>query len=149
MYLGSEEIRKLAESSAKSVGMIGEILNMLMSKSKEISEKINIGQSVMNENRQYNDSTIMIFNEISNFNGVVMENIQNVHNKITDLNNNSKIVANQTKEITDSTGNISEAITDIVSNADGQNQILQSISKNFYELDGLIHNLTDLTSQIK
>jgi len=143
------EIRKLSESSSQSVGMIGQILNSLLEKSNEISGKISAGQEVIKKNHQYNQNTLEVFKEISNFNEVVKKNTQNVHQKMTDLNKNSLIVANQTKEITDSTGTISEAISSIVTNADGQNQMLQSISKNFYELDELINNLTYMTDSVK
>jgi methyl-accepting chemotaxis protein len=142
------EIRKLAESSAQSVGMIGQILNSLLEKSNEITGKINVGQEVIHKNNEYNKNTMQVFHEISNFNEVVMKNTQSVHQKIIDLNKNSMIVASQTKEITDSTGTIADAISSIVTNADGQNQMLQSISKSFYELDGLINNLTNMTDKV-
>jgi len=144
----ADEIRKLADSSAQSVKMIGEILRMMLSKSSEIANKISVGQTVMNESKGYNDKTMKNFKDISNFNINVMENIKNMHQKIFDLNNNSKIVAGQTKEITDSTGNISDAITNIVTNADGQNQKIQNISKSFHDLDDLVQNLTKITKQI-
>lgn len=144
----ADEVRKLAESSASSVGMIGEILSELQSKSNEILEKINDGQTVMNENRQYNNNALKVFNEISKLNGTVIQNLENVHQKITDLNKNSKIMANQTKEITDSTENITESISNIVVNVDEQNHMIQNISKNFYELDGRIRSLTELTDKV-
>ncbi len=144
----AEEVRKLAEGSASSVGMIGVILGDLLTKSKEITEKINVGQTVMNENRQYNNSTLSVFNDITKLNDTVIQNIENVHQKITDLNKNSLIVANQTKEITDSTENITESISNIVKNVDEQNQMIQNISKSCYELDKLVRNLTGLTKQV-
>ncbi|MDF2587370.1 MAG: methyl-accepting chemotaxis protein [Anaerocolumna sp.] len=143
----AEEIRKLAERSAESVGMIGQILHNLLTNSSQIAQKITIGQTVMNESKEYTDSTIKTFEQISQFNSNVMVNINNVHQKIYDLNNNSKIVAGQTKEIADSTGNISNAINDIVANADGQNQKIQSISKSLQELDTLVHDLNIMITE--
>jgi len=145
----ADEIRKLADSSTQSVGKIGHILRGMLSKSSEIAVKINVGQTVMIESKQYNDNTIKVFEEISIFNTNVMENIKNVHQKIYDLNSNCKVVADQTKEITDSTGNISDAITNIVTNSDGQNIKIQSISKSFHELDDLVMDLTNITKQVK
>jgi len=139
------EIRKLAESSSQSVNMIGSILNSLLEKSDMISNKIKDGQEVMQKNWLYSQNTLKAFEEISKFNEIVKKNTHSVHKKVADLNKNSLIVAGQTKEITDSTGAIADAITNIVATADGQNQMLQSISKSFYELDGLISNLTYLT----
>ncbi len=145
----AEEIRKLAESSASSVGMIGNILGSLLNKTNEISLKINAGQEVMNRNRTFNQNTIEAFQQISSFNSKVISNMNNVYQKIIDLNKNSVIVVSQTKEITDSTGNISNALNNIVTGADAQNLTLQNISKNLYELDNLIKNLTEMTSSDK
>ncbi len=145
----AEEIRKLAESSSKSVGMIGVILNSLQDKSNEIEQKIKAGQEVMLQNRDYNQNTIKAFSEISEFNKAVLNNMDNVHHKVTDLNENSNIVSKQTREITDSTGNISNALNNIVTGADAQNLMLQDISLNFNELDNLIKNLTDMTKGVQ
>lgn len=144
----AEEIRKLAESSSSSVGMIGNILSSLLSKTGEISMKVNTGQVMMKQNKESNKNTMAAFEQISGFNKKVIANMNNVHQKIMDLNKNSAIVVSQTKEITDSTGNISNALNNIVTGADAQNQMLQNISKNFYELDQLIKNLTEMTSNV-
>ncbi len=143
----ADEVRKLAESSATSVGMIGEILSKLVNKSKGITEKINIGQKVIYESREYNNSTLEAFTEISNLNTLVIKNIENVHKKIKDLNQNSMIVANQTNEITDSTHNITESISTIVVNVDEQHQMIQNISKSCNQLDGVVNKLTELTDK--
>lgn len=145
----ADEIRKLAVSSAKSVSMINQILGSLLEKSNMIKDRINDGQEVMNKNRIYNKNTKQVFDEIKDFNKIVTKNTNSVHQKISDLNKNSLIVTSQTKEITDSTGNISNAINSIVISADGQNQMLQSISQRFYELDGLINNLIQMTGKIQ
>ncbi len=143
----ADEIRKLAESSAESVEMIGQILSKVISKSSEVAEKIYFGQSVMDESQQYTNLTIDNFEQISNFNSHVSEHIKNIYDKLYDLNNNSKVIADQTKEITTSTGNINESISGIAANADGQNQQMQNISKNLNELEDLIEDLTNLTKQ--
>jgi methyl-accepting chemotaxis protein len=143
----AEEIRKLAERSAESVGMIGEILHSLLTNSSQIEQKITVGQNVMNESKEYTDDTIQIFNQISTFNSNVMDNINNVYQKINDLDSNSKIVAGQTKEIADSTGIISGSINNIVVTADGQNQKIQSISKSLQELDNLVHELNNMITE--
>lgn len=141
------EIRNLAENSTKSVNMISQILNSMMIKSNEITGKINNGQEVMNQSRVYNQNTMKVFSEISNFNTIVIKNTDNVHKKITDLNKNSMIVSSQTKEITNSTGNISNAINNIVTGSEVQSQTLQSISKSLYELDNLVSKLRYMTEQ--
>jgi len=144
----ADEIRKLADSSAHSVNMIGRILQTLMDKSNEMQHKISVGQELMQKNRKNNINPMKVFQEIINFNEVVLKNTDNVHRKIGELNSNSSIVVNQTKEITDSTGNISNAINSIVQSADFQNQLLQNISKSFNELEGLIHQLNYMTNEI-
>ncbi|MDF2610706.1 MAG: methyl-accepting chemotaxis sensory transducer [Lachnospiraceae bacterium] len=143
----ADEIRKLAESSAESVGKIGQILSKVMDESTEIAEKIRVGQNVMNESQQYTDLTKDNFQQISDFNTYVENNIKNIYDKIFNLNNNSKVIADQTKEITDSTGNINEAISGIVTNVEQQNQKIQSVTKNLYDLDNLMKGLTSLTNQ--
>lgn len=101
----------------------------------------------MDESQQYTNLTIDNFEQISNFNSHVSEHIKNIYDKLYDLNNNSKVIADQTKEITTSTGNINESISGIAANADGQNQQMQNISKNLNELEDLIEDLTNLTKQ--
>jgi len=144
----ADEIRKLADSSAHSVNMIGRILQTLMDKSNEMQNKINVGQELMQKNRKDNINPMKVFQEIINFNEVVLKNTDNVHKKIEELNSNSSIVVSQTKDITDSTGNISNAINSIVQSADLQNQLLQNISKSFNELENLIHQLNYMTKEI-
>jgi methyl-accepting chemotaxis protein len=141
----ADEIGKLAMSSASSVGMISNILTSLRNKSNEIAKKIMNGQEVMNLNRDYNQITMNVFEEILSFNTIVTKNTNNVNQKINDLNQNSTMVTNQTKEITDSTGNISMALNYIVAGADAQNITLQNITKSLYDLDAQINKLTYLT----
>ena len=73
------------------------------------------------------------------------EHIHRIHERIEPSNTNSEIVAQKTKGITDITGNITQAITEVVTAADGQNQKIQSISKSMHDLDNQIQALTEIT----
>lgn len=140
----AEQIRKLAESSAGSVNMISQILNSLLSKSGEIAQRINHGQELINQGQEYNQNTLKVFREVSNFNSIVSKNTDNVYQKVTDLRKNSLIVADQTKDITTSTGNISNSMNNVVTGSEIQNQTLQNITKSLFELDEQIKNLSSL-----
>jgi methyl-accepting chemotaxis protein len=143
----ADEIRKLAENCAESVVMITNILGPLLQNALQISNKISVGQEVMNESLAYTSQTVKTFDNISSFNGKVLNNIEQIHSKITDLEKNSSIVASQSKEISDSAETIASSITNVVCSAEEQNRKIQNIYKNFHDLDEMITELTTLTKQ--
>lgn len=143
----ADEIRKLAENCAESVVMITNILGPLLQNALQISNKISVGQDVMNESLAYTSQTVKTFDNISNFNGKVLNNIEQIHSKITDLEKNSNIVSTQSKEISDSAETIAASITNVVCSAEEQNMKIQNIYQKFHDLDKMINELTTLTKQ--
>jgi len=145
----AEEIRKLAESSASSVERIGGILRPLLNSSTIIADKINHGQEAMKESLIRTDETVTTFASVYDFNEKVVSSIRDIHKKVSELENNTKLVTKQTKEISESTDAMSQNITEVANKSDGQNTNMQNIYEGFESLDHKILEPINLISQME
>lgn len=145
----ADEIRQLAESSASSVERIGGILRPLLGSSAVISEKINHGQEAMKISLVHTNETVATFGSIYYFTEKVVKGIKDIHVRVSGLEENARLVTDQTKGISMATEEMSQNITEVAAKSEEQNNNMQNINEGFYTLDDKIQELVNLISQME
>ncbi|HPU41106.1 MAG TPA: HAMP domain-containing methyl-accepting chemotaxis protein [Acetivibrio clariflavus] len=131
----AEEVRKLAEQSAKSVEEINTIVNGIQLNSNNISKMISHINHILEEQTNSTDKTNRIFNEIANA-------IQNTRYRIKEVFTLSKDMESKKNKIVEMIGNLSAVTQETAASS-------EEVSANIIEHTKMLEKLNTSSAEMK
>jgi methyl-accepting chemotaxis protein len=145
----AEEVRKLAESSAKSAGEVGEIVQRINTGARETVEEVDNASIGIEEEKRVVKSTSEAFDSITRELEAMIENIENINSSFNSISETAGSISDTIQGIS-SVSEENAAIAEEVSAAsEEQNASIDEIVEATEKLDGMSRRLKDAVSRFK
>ena len=138
----AEEIRKLADQSGEASANIGQILDQLKDRIVSVAEEINESAAAATTSVEKVNDILNIFENITSTTMAAKENVDREYKIIENVKDQFGHIKQNMDEMVLSTGDSTEAITEIVRTVEEQKDAIGSIS------DGM-HKIADLSDQLQ
>ena len=137
----SDEIRKLAEESAKAAKIIIDLTNQTSEKTGQVVENINTANILMDEQQEALAVTQAAFEKIKSSFGHIVSGFQNTADEIEHVNRKSKTISGQTQDMAATAQQTAASMEEI--SAAGQEQLaaVEIIAQSSKELSELAEEL--------
>ena len=138
----AEEIRKLADQSGEASANIGQILDQLKDRIVSVAEEINESAAAATTSVEKVNDILNIFENITSTTMAAKENVDREYKIIENVKDQFGHIKQNMDEMVLSTGDSTEAITEIVRTVEEQKDAIGSIS------DGM-HKIADMSDQLQ
>ncbi|MFA9556275.1 methyl-accepting chemotaxis protein [Evansella sp. AB-rgal1] len=142
----ANEVRKLAEDSKNSTVEIEAILKSIQTKTTQVTDQVNAGQSAVNTSLQVTSEAEQVFNQIYLNTDNVVDQSGSVKSLIETLKIDSAKIVQEIDSISRVTEGSSASIEEILASVDEQNERMRDIVSSFTELEKLTQDLNNLVN---
>ncbi|MCX7746924.1 MAG: methyl-accepting chemotaxis protein [Clostridia bacterium] len=142
----AEEIRKLAEQTAKAVQGISNILGNITQKVNQLSSQITDGNHAIEKGRDTTNTTYSCFLNIIEWVGEINDIVENVFNKVSTLSNESHTVFTNIQNIAALSQEAAATMSEITNSTLTQDQQIKSIEDQMTDLVDLSGELKTIVS---
>lgn len=145
----AEEIRSLAENSQKSTEVISAIINTVIGKIEQASEKVKVIDISFKTSKSSSDKVDDIFHHIIKDTDEVVDKAKLVKELIRNLTEDNSKISKDMNTISAGSEETAASIEEITANILEQNNRIQDIAKNYKDIDELNQRLSELVNEVK
>ncbi|MFW5962708.1 MAG: methyl-accepting chemotaxis protein [bacterium] len=143
----AEEIRQLAENSQGSTKEIASILEEIKTQAKNATKEVYTGQKAITVNKKTADKVNERFEQVIKNNQDIETRAKEINTTIQKTKDSFNIIAQQTKQTTAISQEVTASIEETLINNEEQNNNINNIADHFDKLSDLIKNLKNLTNK--
>jgi len=140
----ASEVLKLAESSRRATEEIANILKDIEIKTKNVAEKVNLGQEAAETSIGTKEKVDEIFKNILTISQNVLAYSNDVDNGLEGIKTSSSKVSHEVQTIAAFTEENTAAMEEVMASIESQEQRVQDIVKSFSELERMTKELNSL-----
>ena len=141
----AEEVRKLAEQSARNTLDIAEVTTELSNKSKEAREKSIEGEVSITEGRRLLKDISTYFEEIKNTYTIIDEGLSNGMKEIALAVDNFTMIQNQIENVSAISQENTASTEEIISTIESEHLLITSINSAVTDINELSRKLREMT----
>lgn len=138
----AEEVRKLAEESQNSAGVINSMVKSILMSTKDIVNNTDLMKKELNNQGNIVNGTIKVFEEISEAVDGIVPQIENMTDEFHEITRSKEEIITRVENIS----YVSEEMSATAEEVAASSEELNSASN---EVSGAAQNLTELTSTLK
>ena len=142
----ASEVLKLAENSQASAEQIGNILNDIIIKTREASDKINSGQQAVKKSEASKNKTYEMFNNVTLSEERVAAKAFEVENMVSSFKEASSNIVNSIQAIAAVSEESSAAFEEVLASVQEQESKVKEVKDDFHKLETTTEGLKELTN---
>ena len=137
----AEEVRKLAESAAKSTKEITFIVKEIRDMTSAVTQQVNLGRESVKSSKEAGIKVLDVFEDIMVNTNQVLEQSNNIKNMTKDLDGISSTVVLNTQNAASFAEENSASVEEVLAEISEQANKIQNVVERFKQLDEIISNL--------